>query len=602
MSRNSAANIRRFSTPQPRVLILMALFLVLMLVLFGAWEYRTNKDQLASLLREEAIQVSHMMSLGGERLLFASRELEKQLEDRLLDKARLLDMVEQERELTPAVLRELLPDTSMMRLMMFNSEGVRTFPTGPVMPPHPIDTRLHGKPPPGRGRPDSRPHRKPPPDQFMVPVQLPHELETVLSGELQVKVVGIPRNHFRGNNNFLLAYHRTQGGVFLLQINVADMQRRNRDASIEGLLERIYTRPNVAWVGLYDQNSLRDSNSGDFPPLGETPSPVINSAEFLQIKDNAGHSHTILDVTVPLRTPLMRQGFLRVGFTGDRLDTGRTMITRALLIRSGFFLLLGLLLFYYFLVYSNYRTLAREYDRIRQEVEHLNQERQVVSRLQAMGELASGVAHEVRNPLNSIRMISQRLRLEFNLDKDEEYRVLTRTLQDESDRINRIITDFLTFARPAPLRTAPNSLESCITQAAAALKPRYDADDCELVLSIQPVPDFSFDYDRLSQLFHNLLANALQAVGSAGRVQVDVSRHAGNITVSIADNGCGIAPENLERIFNLYFTTRAEGSGIGLAVCHQIVSEHGGLIQVESELKQGTTFTITLPEQQETHS
>jgi signal transduction histidine kinase len=602
MSRNSAANIRRFSTPQPRVLILMALFLVLMLVLFGAWEYRTNKDQLASLLREEAIQVSHMMSLGGERLLFASRELEKQLEDRLLDKARLLDMVEQERELTPAVLRELLPDTSMMRLMMFNSEGVRTFPTGPVMPPHPIDTRLHGKPPPGRGRPDSRPHRKPPPDQFMVPVQLPHELETVLSGELQVKVVGIPRNHFRGNNNFLLAYHRTQGGVFLLQINVADMQRRNRDASIEGLLERIYTRPNVAWVGLYDQNSLRDSNSGDFPPLGETPSPVINSAEFLQIKDNAGHSHTILDVTVPLRTPLMRQGFLRVGFTGDRLDTGRTMITRALLIRSGFFLLLGLLLFYYFLVYSNYRTLAREYDRIRQEVEHLNQERQVVSRLQAMGELASGVAHEVRNPLNSIRMISQRLRLEFNLDKDEEYRVLTRTLQDESDRINRIITDFLTFARPAPLRTAPNSLESCITQAAAALQPRYDADDCELVLSIQPVPEFSFDSDRLSQLFHNLLANALQAVGNKGRVKVDVSRQAGSVTVSIADNGCGIEQENLERIFNLYFTTRAEGSGIGLAVCHQIVSEHGGLIQVESELQQGTTFTITLPEQQETYS
>jgi signal transduction histidine kinase len=593
MSRDSADFIRRFSTPQPRVLILMALFLVLMLVLFGTWEYRTNKHQLASLLREEAIQVSHMMSLGGERLLLASQELERQLEDRLLDKARLLDMVELERELTPAVLRELLPDSSMMRLMIFNSDGIRTFPTGPEMPPM--------SPPPFRTPPRDRRHRRPP-DNFQLPVQLPGELGLVLSGEVQVQVIGIPRNHFRGRNNFLLAYHRSQGGVFLLRVNVDDMQRRNHDAGIEGLLERIYNRPNVAWVGLYDHNSLRESNSGVFPPLEGTPPPIVNSAEFLQIRDSTGHNHTILDVTVPLRIPFMRQGFLRVGFTGDRLDAGRSVLTRALLIRSGFFLLLGLLLFYYFLVYSNYRTLAREYDRIRKEVEQFERERQVVNRLQAMGELASGVAHEVRNPLNSIRMISQRLRLEYSDRQDEEYRGLTRTLQDESDRINRIITDFLIFARPAPLRTELNSIEKCITQAVASLQPRYDAAGCELQSSFAPTPHLLFDYDRLSQLFHNLLANALQAVGDDGRVMVDVSRQAGRVTITLSDNGRGIEKENLERIFNLYFTTRAEGSGIGLAVCHQIVSEHGGSIQVESELQQGTTFTITLPEQQENQS
>ncbi len=590
MSRNSADFIRRFSTPQPRVLILMALFLVVMLVMFGAWEYRSNKHQLASLLREEAIQVSHMMSLGGERLLLASQELENQLADRLMDKARLLDMVEQERQLTPSVLRELLPDSSMMRLMIFDSDGIRTFPTGPAMPPPLISNRPRGLL-----------HRKPQ-DQFLLPVQLPRELDPVLSGEVQVQVLGMPRAHFRGKNNFLLAYHRSQGGVFLLRINIADMQRRHRDAGIEGLLERIYNRPNVAWVGLYDHNSLRESNSGKFPPLEETPPPNVNSAEFLQIKDSSGYNHTVLDVTVPLRIPFMRQGFLRVGFTDDRLNAGRNMFTRALLIRSAFFLLLGLVLIYYFLVYSNYRTLAREYDRIRKEVEQLERERQVVSRLQAMGELASGVAHEVRNPLNSIRMISQRLRMEFDEKQDEEYQGLTRTLQDESDRINRIITDFLTFARPAPLRTGLNSLENCITQAATALQPRYDGAGCELVRKITPIPHFLFDYDRLSQLFHNLLANALQAVENEGRVVVDVSRQAGHILISVTDNGCGIENENLERIFNLYFTTRAEGSGIGLAVCHQIVSEHGGSIQVESELKRGTTFTVSLPEQQEIQS
>ncbi|MBL7032719.1 MAG: hypothetical protein ISR91_01110 [Candidatus Delongbacteria bacterium] len=584
MSRNSATFIRKFSIPQPRVFVLLAAVLLLLLIFFGGWEYRAHKHQLVTLLREEAIQVSHMLSLGGERVMHASRELEDQLTERLLDKARLLDLMEQERELTPKLLKQLLPDSSLMRVLIFDSDGKRIFPPlGRDFATGPRNRRPGVKP--------GRPPQGPPPRS------IPLELEVVLTGEQQVKVIGEHRSQFRRNPNFLLAYHRTRGGAFVLRVDVAHLERRHRNAGIAGLLERIHNRPNVAWVGLYDSDNLLESNSGRFPQLAEKPPSLREQAEFYQVVDTTGQKQTILDVTVPLRTPFLEQGYLRVGFTGDRLDASRTIFIRSLLIRSGIFLLLGLLMLYYFLVYSNYRTLAREYDAIREEVEQLEQEKQVATRLQAMGELASGVAHEVRNPLNSIRMISQRLHLEFNAAQDEEYQRLTHTLKEESDRINRIITDFLTFARPAPLRRKLNSLADCITQTVAGLRPGFEAAGCKLELNLKTDPIFEFDLDRLSQVFHNLLANTLPAVSADGRVVVDVSRRGGIVHISISDNGHGITPENIDRIFNLYFTTRAEGSGIGLAVTHQIISEHGGSIRVESKLDQGTTFIIDLPEQ-----
>ncbi|MCD4760791.1 hypothetical protein K8R42_02750 [bacterium] len=584
MSRSTSTLIRRFSTPQPRVFVMLVLLLILLLAVFGTWEYRAHKHQLANLLREEAIQVSRMVSLSGERVMQASREWEQQLTGRLLDKAQLLDLVERERELTTELLEQLMPDSSGIRVIVFAADGRRIFP-----PEGFYFSQEHSPPGPGFNAPQRRRH---------FPGRIPPALTPVLTGEQQMQIIGLHNPRILREHGFSLAYHRSRGGAFLLNVDVAHLQRQHQRAGIVGLMQRIQQRPNVAWIGFYDHSGLLESNCGAFPPLEETPPLRSEQAEYRQMIDSLGHTQIVLDVTVPLQTPFMKHGLLRIGFTGDRLNTSRGIYTRSLLIRSGFFLLIGLLLLYYFLVYSNYRNLAREYDGIREEVERLEQEKQVVNRLQAMGELASGVAHEIRNPLNSIRMIGQRLRLEFDTQQNEEYRGLTRVVQEEADRINRIITDFLQFARPAPLRLETNSLSDCITQTADGLRPSFESANCKLKLTLSEAPVFEFDFDRMSQVFHNLLANALHAVERDGLVAVDVSHARGTVHITITDNGRGIKPADLDRVFNLYFTTRPEGSGVGLAVTHQIISEHGGSIRVESTPGEGTTFIIDIPKQQ----
>ncbi len=589
MSQTVTSLPRRFSTPQPRVFIALALLLTSLLVLFGSWEYHSYKQQLTRLLQEEALQVSRLVSLGGERIMQASRDWEEQLTHRLLDQARLLDQVERNQELTPQLLAELIPDSSEIRVAIISAAGRWIFPPGGPPP------ERHGHGPPRREHPPGFQ----PPDQRPPHSQLPPELKPVLEGKRQMEVLGLGKPHFRRGKRFLLAYHRSRGGAFLLSVDFRHVQQQRQKAGIAGLMERISHRSNVAWVGLYDGNKLLESISRDFPELAQLPPQPGEQAAYIRLEDRQGNTRKILDVTVPLHNPSLEQGLLRVGFTSDQLQISHGIFTRSLLIRSAFFLLIGFLLLYYFLVYSNYRSLQREYESIRAEVARLEQEKQVVNRLQAMGELASGVAHEIRNPLNSIRMVSQRLRLEFAPEGNQEYLQLTRAMQEEADRINRIVTDFLRFARPAPLRLELNSLAECITQTAAALQPGFATAGCTLELNLEDAPVFRFDLDRLSQVIHNLLGNTLQAVDTGGKVTVSVSQTRDHVHITVADDGCGIPPEDRERIFNLYFTTRPEGSGIGLAVTHQIVSEHGGTIRVESEPGAGTVFSVDLPKQQD---
>jgi signal transduction histidine kinase len=216
--------------------------------------------------------------------------------------------------------------------------------------------------------------------------------------------------------------------------------------------------------------------------------------------------------------------------------------------------------------------------------------------LAAVGEFAASLAHEVRNPLTSIRVDLQRV--EEKLPDESDARGLLVRALGEIERVDRSVTGALRVARSGSVTLEPvdirGPLEAAIHGAEPELKARSGTLEMELGGS-DPLW-VKGDAPALEQLFLNLLLNAAQALDDGGRVEVTVARHPGGITVSIRDTGRGIALENIERAVEPFYSTRPEGTGLGLAIAQRIATAHGGELEIESTPGAGTTVRLRLPE------
>ena len=247
---------------------------------------------------------------------------------------------------------------------------------------------------------------------------------------------------------------------------------------------------------------------------------------------------------------------------------------------------------------------VRDVSRIRQ----LEDEVRRGETLAAAGRMAVGVAHEIRNPLGAIRGAVQLLARE--LGDDPRWREYTDVLTKEVDRVNRIIESLLDLGRPVQLRRAPLNLHQLFERVALLHEEASRARGISFVRRYDPsLPPILGDEDRLLQLFHNLVANAMDAMKQGGRLtlatRVSMNALYGKMDVGtgqrsmveaqVADEGTGIPADVRAKIFDPFFTTKERGLGLGLALCHRIVEEHQGAIQVESAEGRGTAVTCFLP-------
>jgi two-component system sensor histidine kinase PilS (NtrC family) len=214
-------------------------------------------------------------------------------------------------------------------------------------------------------------------------------------------------------------------------------------------------------------------------------------------------------------------------------------------------------------------------------------------RLAAVGKLAAGMAHEIRNPLASMSGSIQVLRLEL-VTASAEHRRLMDIVVRETDRLNELITDFLLFARPGAPRREAVDLAGVIEET-AALAARGRAGQVVVETRVAGPLAVAGDPRELRQVFWNLLVNAEQAMPRGGRVEIRAQAVPGGVEVTVRDSGEGIAAKDLPRIFDPFFTTKPNGTGLGLAIVHRIVQSHGGTIDVASRPGVGTTFTLRLP-------
>ncbi len=248
-------------------------------------------------------------------------------------------------------------------------------------------------------------------------------------------------------------------------------------------------------------------------------------------------------------------------------------------------------------------AVLRDLSRIRQ----LEAEVRRGETLAAAGRMALGLAHEIRNPLGAIRGAVQLLSRELAEPRLQEY---TTVLLTEVDRVNRIIEMLLDLARPAPIRAVPLNLHQLLERVALLAEEGARERRITLVRRYDPsLPPIMGDEDRLVQVFHNLVRNAIEAMSEGGqitlltRVSLDplfgkVDLGSGQRTMveaQVIDEGPGIPPEVRARMFDPFFTTKERGLGLGLAICHQILEQHRGALQVDSAAGRGTTFTCFLP-------
>lgn len=243
----------------------------------------------------------------------------------------------------------------------------------------------------------------------------------------------------------------------------------------------------------------------------------------------------------------------------------------------------------------NYQAVAEQLATANTSLEKAEEAMRRTERLAALGQLTAGLAHELRNPIgtikNSAELLSKRLP-----ESDEIAHELSGFIQSEVDRTNSLITRFLQFARPFQLRRSPQDIAQVLDRAILHVERQFPNFPITFVRNYAPdVRSADLDQELIEQVFINLLINAAQASPAGSVVTVKTRADEKLLEVAIIDRGAGIDPAIQGSIFNPFFTTKKEGVGLGLAIVAKIIDEHGGRIVVESQPGQGSVFRVLLP-------
>ncbi len=241
--------------------------------------------------------------------------------------------------------------------------------------------------------------------------------------------------------------------------------------------------------------------------------------------------------------------------------------------------------------------LEESYDKLRGQADQLleiEEQLRRADRLSAMGELSAGMAHEVRNPLASIKGTAEILR--DGIDSSDKKYEFAQILVREVDRLENVVRDFLSFARPDKGVSEEVSICAAMDDVVGLTRQQASKTGVEIVLNCSKnLPLISGNFEQLKQAFLNFVLNALQVMPNGGKLIIKGEVEQNFLRVIFTDNGPGIPEELQGRVFNPFYTTRQEGTGLGLAITHRIIDAHGGRVTLESKLGAGATFTVELP-------
>jgi signal transduction histidine kinase len=222
--------------------------------------------------------------------------------------------------------------------------------------------------------------------------------------------------------------------------------------------------------------------------------------------------------------------------------------------------------------------------------------------LATMGELAAGVAHEIRNPLAGIAGAIEIISKDF--PKDHPDREILDDLRQEVRRIEKVLNDLLTYARPKPPQFGMADLRDTVARTLQLARQQIGSKNVEFSIRIpSQLPRFRMDPEQLHQVLLNLVLNGIQSLDQEGQITIEARVSGGSgtlnrpsyVEIAVSDTGSGISREQLEKIFRPFYTTKRGGTGLGLSLCRRIISQHGGTLTAESEVRKGSRFIIRIP-------
>jgi signal transduction histidine kinase len=385
---------------------------------------------------------------------------------------------------------------------------------------------------------------------------------------------------------------RQDGGAILVSVDATEVAQLQQQSSLDRLLDDIVAHTaDLAYV-VFEQGATRRS-SGDLPrdAADRASLPGAGTSE----REVMVGGQPVLEIAGPIDGLGEAPAHLRLGMRLDGVHRAerRTVLRLATTLTAA--MALGVLAVGLMGVSRRYGHLSVEHARAQEALRRRD-------RLAAMGELASTVAHEIRNPLNAIAMGAQRLRREWlepgegtDAGAGEEARSLIDIVEREARRLNGKVQQFLEFARPPALAPRPTPLREWLAAVASATAPL--AAERGVAFAAPPaVPaTVAIDPEQLRQALENVLRNAIEATPAGGTVALSAEVAPPWLSIDVRDGGPGIPPEDLPRIFDLYYTTKPAGTGVGLALTQQIVTAHGGRIDVDTAPGAGTTMHLRLP-------
>jgi signal transduction histidine kinase len=388
-------------------------------------------------------------------------------------------------------------------------------------------------------------------------VTVPPDYARRLAADRQGTVVRMPTSKDRS----LLMGVKQKDVTLFLSLNDRELTALRKKLIVRSILEREEKSFNIVGTTLYDPNSV------PYASLSERKNHVFTIHRPLGSKFLPGYTLEILISRYPADSALKR--------------TAISFIVMLLLLAVA-----GALSTYAIFL------LERRHGKKMKEIE---KDMDLKERLVSLGRLASGMAHEIRNPLNAISMSAQRLKREFTPEKDkEEYYRFIDIMRSELLRVNRIVEEFLLSTR-SHVPFLSENLYTIVEDIVQVITEKARSQDIRLINKTDQDVALECQKERLKQALYNLIMNGMEAIKAKGTIELSTEVKGGNVELSVKDSGPGIKAENLHTIFEYYYTTKDKGMGLGLPISYMIIKDHGGDMKAMSEEGNGATFVVTLP-------
>jgi PAS domain S-box-containing protein len=659
---------------QPKYILAIVLVLMAMMVAMALYEISASRQDVMSVLREEATSLAEAISIMSDNSLVCFGEIEYLVSERLLSNARILELWDSSVPLSEEMLIDIVEQNDIHGIRVYSENGNII-----------LDSHMEEDP---------------------VLPRLGMLVKDFLGSNEDESIIDLDEA-----DRYVIAVRRRKGGAIVMGVDSLEILEFRKAIGVGSLIQEIGENEGIEYIVLQDENGLILASRNVTQMLRIAEDNFLQNAldnRKIDTRTYLFHEQEVVEIVSPFQIDAESYALFRIGLSMDEVRAVESRGRNRLILIALVVLAVGGVSLSLLLVSQNHSLLSRAYNRIQTytgmvleniadgiivldkdgNISVFNKAAELIFRrssdeiigspmselpnsvaellaeavngkvleqnteirvsipelgtrllsirtshflgtdtaadsvvgivrditetrtmeenirrteqLTAMGKLASAVAHEVRNPLNAISMIAQRLGREFSpQDDSEQYRELTSMVKSESSRLNGIIEQFLEFARPPKLNRQQVDIDQLLDETVSLVAMQAAEYGVEIYKEYSNLGGWLVDREQMKQALLNLFLNGIEAMPDGGLLSVKGYIETEMLCIEISDTGKGIPKDVMPRIFDLYFTTKETGTGLGLSIVQRIIMEHGGWLDVSSEPGMGAIFKIHLPDKLE---